>query len=101
MTEKVEDIHERLDRLEKRFAEFEKRNIDSVPVKKDEQVQKSCNRQSIVSFFQGLSICILGGIVMIHLMVFLTFSYEMLEPKFKSYFLFLQENTYRFYQLFG
>ena len=105
ITRKAEDINEKVNRLEKRFEEFEKRNNDNISPKEDKQVQEESAFQVTMYVFKLLAICMLGAIVIAHLMLFAIFSYGMLDLKielaFERYIVFFQESTCKFYQLFG
>lgn len=105
ITEKVEDINEKVNRLEKRFEEFEKRKNDNISPKEEKQVQEETGFQVTMYVFKMLGISILGAIALSHLILFAIFTYRVLDLKIglaiERYIVFFLESTCKFYQLFG
>lgn len=102
MAEKVEDINEKVNILEKRIAELEKRDKFNVLPKKDQE-----NEESFFSIVKSLCkvFGILGLIALItsHLFFFVIVSYNILDfnINIESYFKFFGYSICKFYQLFG
>lgn len=93
MTEKVEDINEKVNRLEKHIEELDKLvNVYLLPKK-----QKGDDN---VPLYKGLCIMALGGLVLFHLLIFFIFSSHILDLTLERYLGFWMKSLCRFYQLF-
>lgn len=93
MAEKVENIHEKVNKLEKNIEELDKRvNVYLLPKKRtgDEEV----------SFSKRLSILGLVSLVLVHLVIFFSFSSKILDLSFERYLDFWMNSLCKFYQLF-
>lgn len=100
MTPKVEDIDDKVNRLEKRIAELEKRDNFCVLLNKHQEDEESL--LSIVkSLCKGFGILGLIAFTAIHLVFFFISSYKILDFNIEKYFIFLAESICKFYQLFG
>lgn len=94
MTEKVEDINEKVNRLEKHIEELDELvNVYLLPKKR--------KGDDDVPLYKGLSKMALAGLVLFHLLIFFIFSSQILDLTLERYMRFWMKSLCRFYQLFA